>query len=359
MQHVFGLIGCGRMGDVWVEALGQHPDCRLAVTYDPDPAAAAQKAAAASARAADSLDALLRTAGLNAVVVATPTFTHPEVVSQCAAAGIHVLCEKPMALTLAGCRHMLEACRAAGVVLAIGHTIRFWGAFYTARQLVARGAIGTPCLAQVHRMGPAGLHRVPAPGDPPPTPPARWRFDTRYSGGDILEGLVHELDFARALLGQVRSACCESTGRQAYGDYLSPVVTQATLAFEEGGLATARLGGIVGFPCRGSWVAGTTGTLAWDAWEGPVRHHQPGADPAEVPGDATSAYARELLDFLAAVESGGEPENSAVNGLRNIGLGLALYRSMELGERVAFSGGLPDPRQVPEDYQYRGPSSIR
>ena len=65
------------------------------------------------------------------------------------------------------------------------------------------------------------------------------------------------------------------------------------------------------------------------------------------------------LDFLAAVEDGAEPENSAPNGLRNIGLGLALYRSMELGQRVTFAAGLPDPRQVPEDYQYRGPSGIR
>lgn len=80
---------------------------------------------------------------------------------------------------------------------------------------------------------------------------------------------------------------------------------------------------------------------------------------AQAASTTTSTYARELLDFLGAVDDGAEPENTPLNGLRNIGLGLALYRSMELGERIAFREGLPDPRQVPQDYQYRGPSGIR
>jgi len=360
MQHVFGLIGCGRMGDVWVEAVGDHPDCRIAAAYDPDEERARAKAEAAStgqasARACASLDDLLGDDAIDAVVVATPSFTHPETVARAAAAGKHILCEKPMALTLAGCRTMIAACEDAGVTLVIGQTIRFWGAFWTARQLVADGAIGEPCLAQVHRMGAAGVRRA----DQAAAPQTRWRFDTQFSGGDMLEGVLHELDFARSLLGEVATASCEVTGKREYDGLVSPTVTQATLAFERGGLATVRMGGIVGFPCRGSWVAGTTGTLAWDGWESPVRHYRPGADPVETPASTTSAYTRELRDFLAAVDDGITPENSPGNGLRNAALGLALYRSLELGERITFGDGLPDAAQVPDDYQYRGPSSIR
>jgi len=76
------------------------------------------------------------------LVVCTPTYTHPEVVEQAARAGKHILCEKPMALTLEGCRRIIDACAAAGVKLAIGHTLRFWGAFLTTRRLVEDGVIG-------------------------------------------------------------------------------------------------------------------------------------------------------------------------------------------------------------------------
>lgn len=346
------------MGDVWVEAIGDHPDCRMAATYDPDADAAQAKAEASGSRAAPTLTALLEDPAIGCVVVATPSFTHPQVVSLAAATGKHILCEKPMALTVAKCRAMIADCERAGVTLVIGQTIRFWGAYYTARQLVADGAIGTPCLAQVHRMGTAGVRQAPK-GPDTEAPPTRWRFDTEYSGGDMLEGLLHELDFSRSLLGEVSTAYCVSSGKEVYNGLMSPTVTQATLAFEDGGLATARMGGIVGFPCRGSWVAGTSGTLSWDEWETPVKHHKPGGEVVEVPASTTSAYTRELCDFLAAVDDGVMPENSPRNGLRNVALGLALYRSMELGERISFSGGLPEAGKVPEDYQYRGPSSIR
>ena len=97
----------------------------------------------------------------------------------------------------------------------------------------------------------------------------------------------------------------------------------------------------------------------YDADAAVHRLYRPGEDGPELtPCSATSAYELELADLLEAIEGGSRPEIDDVNGLRNVGLGLALYRSIELGEPVDFGNGLPDPDQVPEDYQYRGPSSI-
>ena len=65
---------------------------------------------------------------------------------------------------------------------------------------------------------------------------------------------------------------------------------------------------------------------------------------------------RELADLLDAVGDDGEPENSGRNGMCNIGLGLAMYRAIESGERFAFEAGLPVA--VDDDYQYRGPNTV-
>ena len=108
----------------------------------------------------------------------------------------------------------------------------------------------------------------------------------------------------------------------------------------------------------GSWIAGTEGTLVFDAWDGPVRLYRTGAvEPRLVVCPSTSAYALELHDLLAAIESGAGPENSGINGLRNIGLDLAIYYSIATRQRLDFRDGLP--LDVPADYQYRGASSIK
>ena len=355
-EYRIGLIGCGGMGRVWVDTIAAHPQCRVGLTYDPDADAAAEKAAAAGAQVAETLEQLVASPEIELVVVCTPTCTHPEVVEKAAGGGKHILCEKPMALTLEGCQRMIDACARAGVRLAIGQTLRFWGAFLKLRQLVAEGAVGTPCLAQVRRGGAVGLHPVQKGTSSPEQ--LRWRFDTRYSGGDILEGMIHELDFARSVLGEVRTIYGTVTGREEYGDLLSPRMVQAVVDFEKGCQATVRMGGTVGYADACCWVGGTAGTLVFEDWEGPVSHHLPGATrPRLVECPSGSAYDLELRDLLAAIEHGEEPENSGINGMRNIGLGLALYQSIASGQRVDFENGLPV--DLPWDYQYRGPSAVK
>ena len=357
-KYRVGIIGCGRMGQVWVETVGRQSDCRVGLTYDPDPELAAEKAKAAGAQAAETLEQLVESPEIDLVVVCTPTYTHPEIVEQAAQGGKHILCEKPMALTLEGCRRIIDACAAAGVELAIGQTIRFWGAFLKARQLVAEGVIGTPCLAQVLRGGAVGVHKIQKVGGEAAQEPLRWRFDTRYSGGDILEGVVHELDFTRSLLGEARAVYCTATGREEYGELASPRMIQAVVDFENGSQATVRMGGFVGYSGGESWVGGTEGTLVLQAWDGPVRLFRPGGQEPELfPSPSPAAYDLELRDLLTAVESGEEPENSGVNGMRNIGLGLAMYQSIESGKRLDFRNGLPV--DVSADYQYRGPSGVK
>jgi predicted dehydrogenase len=355
LKHHIALVGCGGIASVWVKAISNHPDCRIALTYDLDGEAAGNRATETGAKVATSYEEALASPEIDIVLICTPTFTHKDLTIQAAAAGKHVLCEKPMELTIGNCREMVDACADAHVKLAIGHSIRFWGAFLKTRRLIAEGLIGTPCLAQVHRIGATGARLAGRVAEIRKRKP--WRFDTRYSGGNLLESSVHELDYCRSIFGEVASVYAEVSGKEDYDGYESPIVLQAIIRFEMGASVVFRQGGIVAYPSRGSWVAGTRGMLAFDEWDGAVTHHNPDADGPQVIGtEEVYAYDLELQDLVDAVEKDHEPENSGTVGLKNIALGLAMYRSIETGQAAGFTSGMPD--DVPDDYQYRGPNAF-
>ena len=144
MQHRIGLIGCGGIAGSWIKAVELQQDTQIALTYDLSREAAQQRAEETGAEAVAALDEIWDRDEIDVVVIGTPTRSHPELVAQAAQAGKHIICEKPMALNLDACRQMLAAVKTAGVKLAIGHSLRFWGAFLTCRRLVAAGRIGAP-----------------------------------------------------------------------------------------------------------------------------------------------------------------------------------------------------------------------
>jgi predicted dehydrogenase len=345
MEHRIGLIGCGGIAGTWIKAVDAQPDSRIEVAFDLDEEAAKERAQEAGARAVTDLDELLG-ADVDVVVIGTPTPSHPELVIRAAAAGKHVLCEKPMALTLKECQAMIDACKTAGVQLAIGHTIRFFGTFRSVRRLVTEGVIGTPVSGSFDRTGATKPRRV----DDDPRWSGHWREDARNSGGSVLEGFIHELDCTRCVFGTVAGVSADIAGNQEYDGYLSPQTVQGLVRFESGALVTARTGSAVGVPSRGYWIGGTEGGLRFDRWGQPVLLYRPEHDePEEVAAETNNPYTVELEDLLAAVHGEvDEPENSGRNGLENVGLGLAFYRSCETGTRVSFTDGMPD---LPEGYR--------
>lgn len=345
MDHKIGLIGCGNIAGTWIKAVEAQPDSQITVAFDLDAEAATTRAEEAGGRAVTKLDELL-SSDVDVVVICTPTTSHPELVQRAAAAGKHIMCEKPMALTLQACQAMIDTCTEAGVQLAIGHTIRFFGTFRTVRRLVAEGVIGTPVSGSFDRTNAAKPRKV---GDDTRWT-GHWREDPRNSGGSVLEGFVHELDCTRSVFGTVAGVSADISGNQAYDGFLSPQMVQGIIRFESGALVTARTGSAVGVPSKGYWIGGTEGGLRFDKWGQPVLLYRPDKDePEEVPAEVNNPYTVELEDLLAAIRGEREqPENSGRNGLENVGLGLAFYRSCETATRVPFTDGMPE---LPADYQ--------
>ena len=194
----WGLVGCGWVATDYVApAIVASANGRLLGVTDPNPAAM-RRLAAGSTRGGrgpaehGTLDALLADPTIRAVYVATPNHLHAPIVAACARAGKAVLCEKPMATTLADAAAMVEACEAAGVPYATAFDQRFHPAHRWLRERVADGTLGTIAQARIH-------YACWLPGD---WAGDNWRVDPQRAGGGALIDLApHGVDLLEVLLG--------------------------------------------------------------------------------------------------------------------------------------------------------------
>jgi phthalate 4,5-cis-dihydrodiol dehydrogenase len=185
-----GILGLGRAFMLMLPGLRAHPDYVLAAAADPDQTARARFAAAFGARVHDTAEALCRDPDIDAVYVATPHQFHATHTRLAAAAGKHVLVEKPMALTLGECRAMVDACRAAKVALVVGHSHSFDAPIARARALIAGGTVGAVRLVQSLNYTDF-LYRPRRPEE----------LDPAAGGGAIFNQAPHQVDVARLLCG--------------------------------------------------------------------------------------------------------------------------------------------------------------
>jgi myo-inositol 2-dehydrogenase/D-chiro-inositol 1-dehydrogenase len=182
-----GLIGAGRIGRVHAATIAYRvPGAELAAVTDPIPEAARSLAESfrVGAVARDSR-AILDNPAIDAVLICTPTDTHAALITAAAAAGKHIFCEKPVALTLEQTDAAVKAADAAGVMLQIGFNRRFDANFARVRRAVAGGEVGTIEIVHI-------ISRDPAP------PPVSY---IRTSGGIFLDMTIHDWDMARFLTG--------------------------------------------------------------------------------------------------------------------------------------------------------------
>ncbi|GMV80749.1 MAG: hypothetical protein AMXMBFR7_19330 [Planctomycetota bacterium] len=187
----WGILGCGRfMQRRVLPVFRQTKHARAAALQRRDLAAAEASAKEHGVpRAHATREALLADRDVQAVFIGTPNANHCADVLACAAAGKHVLVEKPMGVNAAECREMAEACAGAGVKLFVGHCFRYANAVECARAAVCEGALG-PLL------GLRGLYSFRCAPD-------AWRRDCRISGGGPLMDLApHVIDFFRFVSGQ-------------------------------------------------------------------------------------------------------------------------------------------------------------
>jgi len=193
-----GLIGAGGIGALRATALAASQDCDLCAVADLD-SALSRKAAlmgGGAPKVAEFSDhlAMLDAGGLDAVVVSTPPATHEALCIDAMDAGLHVLCEKPLANSLAAARRMVEHSGEQGRVLATGFNHRYFPAIARVREAVVSGEIGV--LDHVRGFtGHRGLGELQG---------APWLTDPEsMGGGALVDNGIHMLDLVRHILGEV------------------------------------------------------------------------------------------------------------------------------------------------------------
>ncbi|TDD63235.1 Gfo/Idh/MocA family oxidoreductase [Kribbella antibiotica] len=187
-----GLVGAGSVAGLYVEAAAGLPELAITAVCDVRREAAQALAAPLDARVYDDHRAMFAAGNLDAVVITSPHSLHTPMAEDAAAAGLHVLMEKPMATTVADCRRMIKVCADSGVRLAIGNLQRFVPAVRQAAEILRSGQLGRPLLITERR----------AVRYDPESRPA-WFFDPELAGGGIMMNIGgHSIDKAQVLTGE-------------------------------------------------------------------------------------------------------------------------------------------------------------
>lgn len=164
-------------------------------------------------RAWDDFDAMLAAGGIDVVDITLPTPLHAPTVLKALAAGCHVLCEKPMALTLAECDRMLAAAKRSGKVFLVAQCVRFFPAYLKLAELIRGGRYGKVVAANFDRF--MAIPKWSPKG-------ASWLLDESKSGGLYVDAHIHDSDYIASLFGLPKRVSSHAT-RNARGFTLHTV----------------------------------------------------------------------------------------------------------------------------------------
>lgn len=277
-----------------------------------------------------TVDALLADPQVQAVYISTTNELHCQQVIAAAAAGKHVLCEKPLALLAEDAIAMLQACRQAGVVMATNHHLRNAATHRKMRELIQQGAIGKPLFARV-------FHAVYLP------PHLQgWRLDKPQAGGGvILDITVHDIDTLRFTLDSelVEVVGMAQTAAMAKAGLEDGVM--AVLRFENGVVAQLHDAFTVKHAGNGVEYHGDAGSLIARN----VMTQQPigevilrNADGEQVIAiEHESLYARGVAAFCAAMLGRGAPAASAEDGVKSLAGALAVVKACQTGDKQVIT----------------------
>jgi predicted dehydrogenase len=255
------LIGPGNFGRRLAHGLRDDERARLIGVLGATPEESQAGAEALGGRAFADLEALLRADDVQAVLIATPSDTHVDLAVLAASAGKHIFVEKPMALTVAECDAMIAAAERAGVTLTVGQVQRLFPLLVEVRRLVHEGVVGLPVAMLMER------HEVLQ------RQPGSWLQRRTLVGGILHQSSVHELDWMRAVFGEVDEVYARAAPAIIQAGLDFPDAVQISLRFRSGCVAMLNAC-MTGYIHRhGGVISGVEGSLEFSLVEGALRWH--------------------------------------------------------------------------------------
>jgi len=332
-----GLIGGGRMGAVHAGVFAELAKAEDAIDFvaiaDNAPGVAADLAKQLGVgKAYGSIDEILEDSEIEAVFVATPTFTHYEVVKKVLGKGKHCLCEKPLTLDLEESRELTQLAVDLNLILQIGFMRRFDPDVISAKESIDRGEIGTPLIYKA-------CHRDQSP--PPP-----GFCDPKKSGGIIIDNNIHEFDAGRFIFNDeivevfAQPGIVVDSGIGKVGDLDNATVQ---VRFKNGGIGQidSSRNSCFGEDIRFE-LLGSAGTVFWGQlpMRGVTIATANGAKTPtylETPTRFVPAFHGQIKTFAKSVRTGKQFGPDGEDSRQALAIGLAAYRSIELGRAVRVS----------------------
>jgi predicted dehydrogenase len=323
----WGILGCGDITDKrGAPAIRAQEDSRL-VSFQSRTASLAEDFVSrhGAVRWTTSREELLADSEVDVVYVATEHHRHCEDVLAAAEAGKHVLCEKPMANSVADCRRMVEACAANGVWLQVAYYRRYYPKMIRMKALLDAGAIGEPVSAHIHL-----VHRV----DPSRLTPDNWRLNAKQSGGGALVDTgSHRLDLLCWLLGEPGQVAAFVETQELAVE--APDVESLLIRMASGVHVTSLHGHRTASDDRFE-IWGTEGVLSATPVETPTLTLRAGGreESWELPKHGNVHFPL-IDDFARRVNAGGPPRYTGEDSLQASRIIEAAYRSGTLQKTVA------------------------
>jgi scyllo-inositol 2-dehydrogenase (NAD+) len=325
------VVGAGRMGLTHAENLAHrvHGARLVAVTTSSAERADEVRRRCGAVPIYEKIDHLLEAERLDAVVISSSTSAHVENVEGCAGAGLHILCEKPLALDLEGCRRAARSAQSAGVKLMLGHVRRFDAGYAEAKHLIESGTIGKPLI----------YRSISGDTDPPPPEFA----DLCVSGGLVLDSMYHDIYLGRWLLGDEIARVYGEGGAlidrsiATVGDVDNAVVSARFSGGAMGSLTASRTTRY-GHDLRNEVIGDEGAVQIGRLRKTPVRvldrsgvHHDAVHTTPERMGEA---FVTMLQAFVDCVIDGAEPPVTCTDARATLAVALAGRRSIRTGQPV-------------------------
>jgi predicted dehydrogenase len=327
-------IGMGWWSDVLADAMVRSGKLRIASCYTRSEAKRQAFAAKYGCTPAPSYEAILEDRRVDAIINTTPNNVHLETTRLAAAAGKHVFLDKPIANSVAEGRAITEACRRAGVVLAIGYQRRRESQFRWIRRRIDEGAFGRLVNAEANisrdRLGKVDL--------------GSWRYTAEgMPGGVMLQIGVHYVDVLVYLIGPVRSVNAQLAQLVLPGD--NPDVASMILEHDGGALSTVNASYASASEHYVMNVYGKEASAYYDLQQGLrfLKRGRARADPVAVASNDT--HVEELEEFAAAVRGGAAPEMGGAGATESLAVIRAGIRSAREGRRVEVAQMLAEGTQ--------------
>ena len=316
-------LGMGWWSDVLADAMQRSDRFEIVSCYTRSAEKRQAFAKKYGCRAAPAYEEILKDRSIDAVVNTTPNNVHLETTRAAAAAGKHVFLDKPIANTVADGRAITEACRGAGVVLALGYQRRKESHFRWVRKQIDGGVFGKLVNAEAN-ISRDRLGKID---------PSSWRYTSAgMPGGVMLQIGIHYTDVLEYLMGPIKAVSGRLAQLVLPGD--NPDVASLVMEHENGALSTlnASYASASEYYCMN--IYGKEASAYYDLHQG-LRFLKRGAERSDpVTCEKNDTLREELEEFAAAVRGDGRPEMGGEAATISLAVLRAGIKSAREGRRV-------------------------